>query len=279
MIREAVAGDEAALEAFLAKHFATTMFMRGNLRDYGLSDREAPYAMRYFTKWRGNEIIGVGAIANIGTLMAQADECLDEMVAHLVSVAPDLRPFGILGPPNVVEALAAEFKTKALPTEMNDREPLFLLKNGQLKVPEMGEFSLRPSNINDLPLLAEWNHAYNLEVLGGADTTETREQTHAAAIRTIKRGDQRLLIKGGKVVAQTNFNAVLPDAVQVGGVYTPPCGRGHGFARRAVASHLAEAFAGGVQNAILFSASESASNVYRSIGFQQIGEYTVILFE
>ncbi len=133
--------------------------------------------------------------------------------------------------------------------------------------------------MDDLPLLAEWNHAYYLEVLGGADTAETQEQTHAAAIRIIERGDQRLLIEDGKVLSQTNFNATLPDAVQVGGVYTPPKWRGRGFSRRAVASHLSEAFAEGVQNAILFSASESASNVYRAIGFEQIGEYQIVLFE
>lgn len=38
-----------------------------------------------------------------------------------------------------------------------------------------------------------------------------------------------MIREAGEVIAQTNFNAAMPDVVQVGGVYTPPCGRGLGF--------------------------------------------------
>lgn len=279
MIREAVAGDEAALEVFLSKHLTTTMFMRGNLRQYGLGNRDTPYAMRYFAKWLGNEVIGVGAIANIGTLMAQADMCLDEIVAHMVAELPDHQPFGILGPPHIVKVLTVAFKTEACPTAMNHTEPLFLMGKSELKIPGMAGMVLRPSRMEDLPLMAKWNHAYNIEVLGGEDTAASREENCKQAVSSIERGHQRLLVKEGEVIAQTNFNATLPDAVQIGGVYTPPCRRGNGFARRAVALHLAEAFAEGVEHAILFSASEAASNVYRSIGFRQVGEYKIVLFE
>jgi predicted GNAT family acetyltransferase len=111
-----------------------------------------------------------------------------------------------------------------------------------------------------------------------ANTTDTRNETLEAAKRTITHGRQRLLLQNGAVVAQTNFNAALPDTVQVGGVYTPPALRGHGLARRAVAAHLGEAFAAGVENAILFSASENASKAYRAIGFREIGAYRIVLF-
>jgi len=276
VIREAVKGDEVALEGFLAQHSATTMFMRGNLRDFGLNNREAPYAMRYFLTETAGEVTGVGAIANIGTLMAQADESLGEIVAHMVGAAgPDFRPFGILAPPYIVAALRDAFEVGQQPTKMNDIEPHFQLNKAALKMPPMDGFSLRKPTMDDLPVLAAWNHAYSAEVLGGQD----EERSRAEAEQTILSGQQRVLVKDGEIVSQTRFNAVLPDAVQVGGVYTPACWRGRGFSRRAVASHLAEAFAGGVENAILFSASESASSVYRAIGFEQIGEYQIILFE
>jgi len=142
----------------------------------------------------------------------------------------------------------------------------------------MTGFSLRPSTMEDLPLLATWNHAYNIEVLGERDDDENRSETRAAAKQTIQRGRQRLLIHDGEVVAQTNFNAAMPDTVQVGGVYTPLCGRGRGFARRAVAAHIDEAFAAGAQNAILFSASDTATKAYRAVGFKEIGAYRIVLF-
>ena len=49
---------------------------------------------------------------------------------------------------------------------------------------------------------------------------------------------------------------------------------GLGYARRAVALHLA---ASGAGRATLFSASEAAARAYRAIGFRQIGDWTLML--
>ncbi len=275
MIREAVKGDEALIEAYLAKHFTTSMFMRGNLRDFGIGNRVAPYGMRFFIREQG----GIGGVGNAGAVMLQANEGAAEMVAHMRAALPaGFAPTVTTGAPEMVAAIINGFGMAKAPTRMDDTEPLFLLKKPDLKLQDMAGFSLRPATPHDLPLLAQWNHAYNLEVLGMVDSAATRAETHKAAQQTIAHGRQRLLLKEGVVVAQTNFNAALPDTVQVGGVYTPPCGRSHGFARRAVAAHLGAAFADGVESAILFSASETASKTYRAIGFKEIGAYRIVLF-
>ena len=278
MIREAVKGDEALIDSYLARHFTTSMFMRGNLRDFGIGDTKAPYGMRYFIR-ESNGITGIGGVGNGGAVMLQATQGFVEIVAHMRAALPaGFRPSVTTGAPEMVAAIVAGFGMVDAPTKMNDIEPLFLLNREGLKRQDMQGFSLRPSTMDDLPLLAEWNHAYNLEILGGVDNPESRIEAYSAAKQTIKHGRQRLLLKDGEIVAQTNFNAYLPDAAQVGGVYTPPCGRGHGFARRAVAAHLNEAFAAGVENAILFSASETASKAYRAVGFREIGAYQIVLF-
>ncbi len=278
MIREAVKGDEALIEAYLAKHFATAMFLRGNLRDFGIGNTEAPYGMRFFIR-EAAEITGIGGVGNGGAVMLQASGDLAEMVAHMRAALPtDFTPSVTTGAPEMVAAIIAGFGMAEAPTQMNDIEPLFLLSKNDLKQQDMAGFTLRPSTIDDLPLLAEWNLAYALEVLGSVDTADTRAETLKAAKRTIAHGRQRLLLHKGEVVAQTNINAAMPDAVQVGGVYTPPCRRGNGFARRAVAAHLGETFAAGVKNAILFSASETASKAYRAVGFTEIGTYQIVLF-
>jgi len=278
MIREAVIGDEAQIEAYLATHFTTAMFMRGNLRDFGIGNTEAPYGMRYFIRGKG-EITGIGGVGNGGAVMLQASHSPDEIVARMRAALPEgFAPTVTTGAPEMVAAIMEGFGVSDAPTQMNEIEPLFLLPKTNLKRPDMTGFALRPSTMDDLPLLAEWNHNYDIEVLGMADSTESRKETFATAKRTIEQGRQRLLLKDGEVVAQTNFSAAMPDAVQVGGVYTPPCGRGRGFARRAVAAHLDEAFAAGVEHAILFSASESASKAYRSVGFERVGAYQIVLF-
>ncbi len=275
MIREAVQGDEALIEAYLARHFATAMFMRGNLRDFGIGNTEAPYGMRFFIHKNG----GIGGVGNGGAVMLQAEGDLAEMVAFMRAALPEgFKPTVTTGAPEMVAAIISGFDMADAPTQMNDTEPLFLLGKNDLKRQDMAGFTLRPATMSDLPLLAEWNHAYGVEVLGMGNTAETRAETFAAAKQTIAHGRQRLLLHKDEVVAQTNFNAALPDAVQVGGVYTPPCGRGRGLARRAVAAHVGEAFAAGVENAILFSASKTASKAYRAVGFREIGAYRIVLF-
>lgn len=278
MIREAVKGDKALIDAYLAEHFATTMFMRGNLNDFGIGNTDAPYGMRYFIRKSG-AVTGIGGVGNGGAVMLQASGDLVEMVAHMRAALPTGFTLSVTtGAPEMVAAIIAGFSMAEAPTQMNDIEPLFLLPQKDLVSQDMAGFTLRPSTIDDLPLLAEWNLAYALEVLGSEDTADTRAETLKAAKQTIAHGRQRLLLHKGAVVAQTNFNAAMPDAVQVGGVYTPPCRRGNGFARRAVAAHLGEAFAAGVKNAILFSASETASKAYRAVGFTEIGAYQIVLF-
>ena len=280
MIIEAAKGDEAALEGYLVRHFTTTMFMRGNLRDHGLGNREAPYAMRYFIRYQEGVITGVGALANIGAIMLQADGDAAEIVAHIAGHLPKgFRPDAITGAPEQVAAVVEGLGFGALPTRMNDTEPLFLLEKAKLIPADMAGFTLRPAKLADLPVLAAWNFAYDIEVLGATESAAARADSFEETERTIKRGHQRVLVKDGELVAQTNFNAVMSDTVQIGGVYTPPEVRGNGYARRAVAAHLDEAFATGVENAILFSASESASKAYRAVGFRQIGHYQIILFE
>jgi len=278
MIREAAHGDEALIEAYLAKHFATSMFMRGNLRDFGIGNTEAPYGMRYFIRQEG-DITGIGGVGNGGAVMLQATQNPAKIVAHMRAALPaGFAPSVTTGAPEMVAAIIEGFGVTDAPTQMDETEPLFLLKKAGLRRQDMQGFSLRPATMDDLPMLAGWNHAYSMEVLGERDTCESRKETYAAAKRTIAHGRQRLLVHKGAVVAQTSFNAALPDAVQVGGVYTPRPKRRHGFARRAVAAHLDEAFTAGAKNAILFSASETASKTYRAVGFEEIGAYRIVLF-
>ena len=90
-VREAASEDFSALESFLRVHFATTMFMRGNLRDHGIGNREHNYAMRYFVEERDGEIIGVGAIANIGSLMIEAPEGVEKIATAATAAKAEAR--------------------------------------------------------------------------------------------------------------------------------------------------------------------------------------------
>ncbi len=84
----------------------------------------------------------------------------------------------------------------------------------------------------------------------------------------------------GRPVAYTAFNAVLPDCVQVGGVFTPPAERGRGLARCAVAGSLLAAREGGTRRSVLFTQDDNhaAQSAYRAIGYELVGDYGLVLF-
>ena len=278
-IREAIRDDTLRLEAFLRKRNETSMFMRSNLREFGIGNTEAPYAMRYFLREKGGAIQGVGAIANAGTLMMQATESLAEICEFMQSKLPDDTEYKvILGDSAQVEIMRAEFGLTDAPTIIDEVEPLFSLNLENLVIPTTNGVILRKTEMSDLPLLGDWAYAYGLETGLREAGEDVREESVKDAASRITKNRSRLLIHNGEPVAQTGFNAVLPDSVQIGGVYTSPAYRCKGYGRLAVALHLDEVRKTGVKQAILFSANEFASRAYRSIGFEQIGHYTLTIF-
>jgi predicted GNAT family acetyltransferase len=74
------------------------------------------------------------------------------------------------------------------------------------------------------------------------------------------------------------FNGRLPDAVQIGGVFTPPDLRARGFARAVVAGALLAARAEGVTRSILFTGRDNAfaRRAYQSLGYGIVGNYGIV---
>jgi predicted GNAT family acetyltransferase len=79
-------------------------------------------------------------------------------------------------------------------------------------------------------------------------------------------------------VSYCAFNAVLPDMVQIGGVYTPPDRRGRGYAKAAVAHGVSIARQRGAERAVLFTNNPSAARSYEAVGFRRAGNHGVVLF-
>jgi RimJ/RimL family protein N-acetyltransferase len=257
----------------------TSMFLRSNLRDFGIGNTETPYAMRYFLREKGGAIQGVAAVANSGSLMMQATEGLVEICDYMQSVLPDDTVYmGILGDSAQARIMREAFGLKDAPTTMDDVEPLFSLELENLIIPPSNGAILRKPEKQDVPMLNEWGYDYFVETGLREAGDEVRETVKDDVARRIEAMKLRLLVHNGKPVAQTGFNAVLPDSVQIGGVYTPPEFRCNGYGRLAVALHLEEVRKSGVKQAILFSANEYASRAYRGIGFEQIGHYTLTMF-
>jgi RimJ/RimL family protein N-acetyltransferase len=281
MLRRATEADLPAVEAFLASRVATSMFLSGNLRDFGLAmdqGSDPPKSMVLWLSEAAGEITGVIGYAAAGYVVFEVLALTPAQYPAIRKALYGRKLLGLNGAVDQVAHLVAALDLPCHSAVMDEVEPHYHLRLGDLILPA-GPGQLRPAKAQDLPLLAQWRMASEVEILGARDTAENRSRA-LTSLQELHAADRlRVLERAGAVVAMTNFNAALPSIVQVGGVYTPPDMRGRGYARRAVALHLAEAQLGSVNEAILFAANPAAARAYEAIGFQQIGHYRIVNFD
>jgi GNAT superfamily N-acetyltransferase len=281
MIRLATETDHAAIAAFLAQRRRTSMSLSGNLRDHGVNGTGHRDATRFFLATQRDEIVAVFGFTEMGFLLCEAPVFDPAWVPQLGALLAGSRIFGLSGEATQVAALRSTLKS-ALGFEKSDKdfedtEPLYHLDLGALRLPQ-GPGVLRTAGMDDLALVVDWRIAFDREVYGvTSQDEEDRSKVRARAL--VESGRARLLEVKGQPVAMTAFNAVLAQAVQLCSVYTPPPLRGREYGRRVVALQLSQAHTIGVEEAVLFATSPAACRVYESLGFQQIGRFTIIDFE
>jgi ribosomal protein S18 acetylase RimI-like enzyme len=272
MIR-ATEEDRPAIEAFLKQHIATAMFPLSNLRRFGMAGGH-PRAMRFWLRWRAGAVTDVLGVSEEGMVLPQ---CPTAPWGDVKAVLQGQNVKGILGDAAQVAALRAVLALSGDPG-LDDKEPLYALSLDDLIVPDVTGFRLVPLKDAPRKLVVGWRRDYLQEVLPmpGEDFAMTAVKD---IIGYIEADTHRVLYEGETPVAMTGFNAVLPEAVQIGGVYTPPALRARGHARRAVALHLAQAHAGGVGKASLFAASSQACKAYEAIGFRRTGDFRILVYQ
>jgi RimJ/RimL family protein N-acetyltransferase len=275
-------GDETALDAFLADHADTSMFLRANARAAGLSDRGAPLEATYMAALEGGHITGVAAHCWNGMVLVQAPAHAGALACHAVRRS-GRAVTGLSGPwAQVVSARAALGLASAL-TAKDSRDELYVLDLARLVVPQplvAGELRVRHPATAELALLVGWRVSFSVEALGAPETAELRRVSQADIRLQRERGADWVLVAGDRLVAYAAFNAMLPEIVQIGGVWTPPAERGRGYARSVVAGALLAAGTHGVRRAVLFAdpANDAARRAYCSIGFRIVGDYGLVLF-
>ena len=274
MILEAGPDHRATLEAILSARIDQAMFPLTNLRAHGLGQggfaTDHPHATRY---WLFSDQSLV-ALTQEGMLLALLHDTPD--LTALRAFLHGLTVTGAVGPAASVRPALAALGLDRLPTTTDRDEPGFSLDLDALDVPPLPETTLCPLSPADLATVTQWRETYIGEVLGQTGTT-ARAKAEADLAGYLARDSHRILLDNDQPVALTGFNAILPEIVQVGGVYTPPSLRNRGYARRAVALHLAEARAKGTRRAVLFAASDAAARAYISIGFRPAEPFTLFL--
>ncbi|MFC1851885.1 GNAT family N-acetyltransferase [candidate division CSSED10-310 bacterium] len=281
IIRILQPGDEAALEAFLLPRLDSSMFLIGNMRASGLIDIGHPYAGTYAAAFEGEKITAVAAHYWNQVLVFQAPEHIDLLWPEAVRASK--RPIaGLIGPDEQVMRVKEDLEIKNSVIKMDEAEQLFSLNLADLIEPEAltrGEVRGRRIVTSDLDLITRWRVAYTIEALGDQESPELWNDSRTAIQRSLDEGRTWILEDNGQPVACSSFNTVISEAVQVGGVWTPPELRGRGYGRCVVAASLSTARAEGVEKAILFTGvtNLAAQKAYIVLGFKLRGGYRVTL--
>ncbi|SFR97819.1 GNAT family N-acetyltransferase [Yoonia litorea] len=271
---EATPEDQEAIEAFLTSRITTSMFQLSNLRRYGMAGGH-PRAMRFWLSFRDGKITDALGVSQEGMVFPQ---CPSGPWGEAAVVLAGQTVKGMLGEAGQVAVLRRFLQLNPDAKALDTVDPLFTLPLSDLVLPDIAGFALIPIGATHRDIAVSWRRAYIEEVMPipGEDP-----QTKAEAdIAMYMQGEShRILLSDGAPVAMTGFNAVMDEAVQIGGVYTPPDLRCRGYARRAVAMHLREARVKGAQMSVLFAASDNASRAYEAVGFRRAGDYAVLVYE
>jgi predicted GNAT family acetyltransferase len=276
-------GDEAALEAFLLPRIESSMFLISNMRTSGLIDNGRAYTGTYAAAFEGEKIIGVVAHYWNQNLVFQAPVHLDSL--WRVAARASQRPIGgLIGPNDQVTAAKETLKIDDSKIQLDETEKLYSLQLEDLIIPRSlrsGEVRGRRIEPRDLERIIEWTVAYLIEALGEKDSPQLWQRCRASVERSLKEKRTWVLEDHGHPVACGSFNSAIKEAVQIGGVWTPPELRRRGYGRSVVAASLLDAQLEGVEKAFLFTGENNiaAQKAYVALGFRHIGDYCIVLFQ
>jgi GNAT superfamily N-acetyltransferase len=269
------------LEAFLHTHVAEAMFLRFNLAQSGIVEGREPYQDRYAAAFDGERIVGVAALYWNDLLIV----CAPRHAAQLASLASaGHRLAGILGPWKQALDAQEALGLDGAHHKLRSREILMNLQLADLKIPapllKGQNLQCRLATSADQNLLLDWRQGFTREELGDTPSQDNTKRCAADVARWIAEQSQFVLTDDSRPVSGCCFNARLPDAVQIGNVWTPPQYRSHGYARAVVAGALDHVRRQGAKQGVLFTPEGNAAalTAYAAVGFTPVGDYAMVLF-
>ena len=138
---------------------------------------------------------------------------------------------------------------------------------------------LRPATDDDLPLLTTWLQAFSADAhLPRQDETAARRTALAYHEST----DRGLWIwDDDGPVSMAAHSGPTPSGIRIGAVYTPRELRRRGYASACVAAVSAEMLARGRTFCFLFTdlSNPTSNKIYAQIGYERVGESTLLTFE
>ncbi len=264
--------DADAIDAFLALHTHSAMYLRVELRKSGGADNFA-------VAREDGRIVGVAAQVASGMVVLQAPQRAGELSAEVLRRS-GRRLAGFYGPAQQVRRAVDDMGLAGVPLLKDTVEDLFALDLSDLPLPPMlahGQARCRVAHAGDAALLVAWRRDFRRTTLNDVDG-EQLDAASLADIEALLPAGNLFVLEGDGPLACCSFNARLPQVVQVGNVWTPPALRGKGYAQAVVGGALALAAAAGVGTAVLSTGRHNvaAQAAYRALGFKVVGDYATV---
>jgi GNAT superfamily N-acetyltransferase len=192
-----------------------------------------------------------------------------DTVAPLVEALRDVRLTGVNGRVEVVDAFLAAWQPPRADVAFRMR----LYRLGTLRPPDV-RGAPRLAGEKDLGLATAWLSAFERDA--GVHTTNTE----AAARERIDGGRFWLWEHDGTPVSMAARTAPAAGVSRIAPVYTPADHRRHGYGAAVTAACTADALERGADHVVLFTdlANPTSNSIYRQIGFEPVGDYTVVRF-
>lgn len=275
--------DRPALEKFLNQCWASSMFLRTNLFWGGLEQGRERYKGLYVAAFYDGDITDVAAHYWNDNVILQAPNFPIELALAAVKESGQIVN-GVIGPWEQVKAAEPELDLDRSRLGKVVPEYLYALDLRDLNIPEhltSGAVQTRQAKARDIDKLVQWRRVYDRVTMGFPEHAIDDDRNREMFLDMLE--DKRLWVleQDGVLGAMSNFSAVLPNAVQVGGVYTDEAQRGRGHGRSVVAGSLRDAREAGATEALLFTEVDNipAQKAYESLGFEQVGDYGMVVLD
>jgi predicted GNAT family acetyltransferase len=193
----------------------------------------------------------------------------DDTVAPLVDALRDVELSGVNGRAEVVDRFLAAWRPRR--ADVGFRMRLYRL--GELR-PPAAQGAPRLAGEGDLALATRWLEAFEV------DTGVHRTNVEPAARERIAGGRLWLWEHDGTPVSMAARTATAAGVARIAPVYTPAEHRRHGYGAAVTAACTADALARDADHVVLFTdlANPTSNSIYRQIGFEPVGDYTVVRF-
>jgi len=233
---------------------------------YGIAGTSAPPAEAYCAAVVEEDVVVAAAVRTLAKMALSREGAPGAIAVIARDAVRDPGLHGLLGPAGSLRAFA-----NASGRRWQDGRGSTIYDCRSVVEPPPGIGSRRVAASADRALVARWVEAFLDEAFPDGRPHTDGE---AAADRYIANGTMHLWIVGDAPVACAAALGPTPNAIRIGGVYTPPENRRHGYASALVADLTRDQLDRGRAFVYLYAdrTNPTSNSIYQKIGYRRVAE-------